>query len=105
MESTENKELTVTITLDEYRGLIQRETEERMGKEKAELETKLVKARTEAERKNQDIYDMRQQLAGKQNLINEQGDKIERLERELSETKDELQKMKGENNEFRNLTD
>ena len=99
MESTENKERTVTITLDEYRGLIQRVTEERLNKEKAELETKLVKARSDSKDKDLVIHEMRKQLDEKQNLINEQGDKIERLERELSETKDELQKMKGDNHE------
>ena len=98
MESTENKELTVTITLDEYRGLIQREAEERLNKEKAELETKLVKARTGAQNKEQVIHEMRQQQDRQRVLINEQGDKIDRLECELSKTKDELQKMKGENN-------
>lgn len=92
----ENKELMVTITLDEYRLLIQRETEERLNKEKAELETKLVKARGQYKDNEQVIHVMRKQLEEKQKLINEQGDKIERLECELSETKDELQKMKGE---------
>lgn len=96
MESTENKELTVTITLDEYRGLIQRVTEERLNREKAELETKLVKARADYKDNAQVIHVMRKQLDEKQNLINEQGDKIDRLERELNETKDELQNMKGE---------
>lgn len=92
----ENKELTVTITLDEYRELIQRETEERLNKEKAEIETKLVKARADYKDNAQVIHVMRKQLDEKQNLINDQGNKIERLKRELSETKDELQKMKGE---------
>lgn len=100
MESTENKELTVTITLDEYRGLIRREAEERLSKEKAEVETKLVKARADSKDKDLVIHEMRKQLDGKQNLINEQGDKIEKLEHELSETKDELQKMKGDNHEI-----
>ena len=100
MESTENKELTVTITLDEYRELIQRVTEERLNKGKDELETRLAKARADSRDKAQVIHEMKQQLAGKRDLINEQGDKIERLERELSETRDEFQKMKGENHEI-----